>query len=405
MITRRMSPVSVFLVSIAAVFVLGAIGEIVFRRTNVPDVLWLIGAGVVIGPGLGLVTREQLAHAAPFFAAITLVVVLFEGGTQLRASELASAAPRSLALALSTFGVTVAVVAGVSNLMAKAGALSEEWTWLHGAMLGCITGGSSSIIIMPSVAQARVEARVANLVGLESALTDAFCVVGTAALVDILAGRATDANPGLSLARSFGIGLGMGLVAGFSWLLLLRRLRDSSHAYPLTLAALMLLYVAADRAGGSAAFCILTVSIILGNARAIAPKLGLDHKYALQEGVQGFHSQVTFIVKSFFFTFIGAMLGPPWSLIGLGVVLGLVLLLARLPGTYLSTIASGLDGPRKALVAISLPRGMAAGVLSTLPATAGVPGTAELPVLVFASVVTTIVVFAAAFPLVRRRMA
>jgi potassium/hydrogen antiporter len=400
-----MSPVSVFLVSVAAVFVLGAVGEIVFRRTNIPDVIWLIAAGVVIGPVLGLVTREQLADAAPFFAAITLVVVLFEGGSQLRIAELASAAPRALGLSLATFSVTVAVLAAVSVGLARAGLLPEEWSWMHGAMLGCILGGSSSIIVMPSVAQARIESRLANLVGLESALTDAFCVVGTAALVDLLAGRGTGAHPAETLGKSFGIGLGLGLASGFFWLLLLRRLRDSTHAYPLTLSFLMLVYVGADRAGGSAAFCILTTAIVVGNARSIAPKLGLDHKYVLTEGVQGFHSQVTFIVKSFFFTFIGAMLGPPWSFLALGAMLGLVLVAARVPGVYAATIGSGLDGPRKALVLVSMPRGMAAGVLSTLPVTAGVPGTENLPVLVFSCVVTSILVFAGGFPLVRKRMA
>jgi hypothetical protein len=48
---------------------------------------------------------------------------------------------------------------------------------------------------------------------------------------------------------------------------------------------------------------------------------------------------------------------------------------------------------------------MAAGVLATLPVSAGVPGTQTLPVVVFACVFTTILAFAAGFPLARRRVA
>jgi hypothetical protein len=46
---------------------------------------------------------------------------------------------------------------------------------------------------------------------------------------------------------------------------------------------------------------------------------------------------------------------------------------------------------------------MAAGVLATLPVAAGVPGTSTLPVVVFASVFTTILVFAIGFPMLRTR--
>jgi hypothetical protein len=48
---------------------------------------------------------------------------------------------------------------------------------------------------------------------------------------------------------------------------------------------------------------------------------------------------------------------------------------------------------------------MAAGVLATLPVTRGVVGTEELPVLVFACVLTTILVFAVGFPLAKARLA
>ena len=41
--------------------------------------------------------------------------------------------------------------------------------------------------------------------------------------------------------------------------------------------------------------------------------------------MRGIHSQMAFMVKSFFFVFIGAMLGPPWTLVAFGGALGFVL--------------------------------------------------------------------------------
>jgi NhaP-type Na+/H+ and K+/H+ antiporter len=191
---------------------------------------------------------------------------------------------------------------------------------------------------------------------------------------------------------------------GLVWLLFLRFLHSSEHAYPVTLSALLILYVAIDLASGSAAAGILTVAIILGNAPLLGKFIGLKGTIELDTEVRGFHRQMAFIVKSFFFVFIGAMLTPPWSLIGVGVVFGLILLLSRAPAVMLSTWKSELTRPHKTLATIALPRGMAAGVLAALPMAAGIPATDELPVVVFAAVFTTILIFAIGFPIVRRRV-
>lgn len=398
-----MNEVTLFLVAVAGIFLLGALGEIVFQRTNIPDVIWLILVGILLGPLTGTVTPGMLNRIAPFFAAITLVVVLFEGGSALELKELSRAAPRSTLLALLSFTVSAATLTAVSMVGRWLGILPEEWTLMHGMMLGAILGGSSSIIIMPAMAQAKVQPAVANLVSLESALTDAFCVVGTTTLIDVMSrGQGSMDEAGWTLAKSFGIALVIGLISGTIWILFLRFLNSSEHAYPVTLAALMLLYVLVDQMKGSAAFGILTFAVMLGNAKSLSKAMGLGRIIELDRSTVGFHRQMAFMVKSFFFVFIGAMFAPPWSLIFSGAVLGAALFLVRLPTVKLALIGSGFTPSQQKLVAVALPRGMAAGVLATLPVSAGIPGTESLPVIVFACVFATILVFAVGFPLVRR---
>lgn len=397
--------VAPFLLAVAGIFLIGAAGEAVFRRTSIPDVIWLILVGILLGPILRFVTREQLTGIAPYFAALTLVVVLFEGGSKLDLADVSRAAPRSALLALGTFACAAIAVAALSMVGRLVGLLPGGWSWTHGFLLGSILGGSSSIIIMPAMQQAKVEPGVASLVGLESAFTDAFCVVGASALIDVLSVSAeAGQSPVAALAVSFGIGAGMGAVSGAAWLLVLRFLRDSEHAYPITLSSLIVLYVAIDHAGGSAALGILAFAVIVGNAKGISSRVGLAEQQGLGEDVRGFHTQMTFIIKSFFFTFIGAMLGPPFGLIAFGAILGGALLAARLPAVYASLMGTSFSRDERRLVVVSLPRGMAAGVLATLPAAAGVPSTEQLPTVVFAAVFTTILVFAVGFPLVRRRV-
>ena len=402
-----MPPETLFLILFAAVILLGALGETLFARTQVPDVLWLIVAGILLGPVSGVVDPADLEAVAPAFAALTLIIVLFEGGSKLVLRDLVRSVPRAGLLAITSFLLTVAGVAATSMLAAAAG-LFEEWSLAHGVMLGAIIGGSSSLIVMPSMALGEVEEEVANLVGIESGLTDALCVVVTLALVSIiLSGEASTGGTLATLGGSFGIALGLGVLGGWAWMPVMRVLRGNPHAYPVTLSALVVLYVVIEWFGGSAALGILAFAVMIGNAPAILRKTGFrsDVEVRLDEAVTETHTTIAFIIKSMFFTFIGLMITPPWGLVAAGVALGALLLLFRLPAVWLATRGGGFDSAQRTMVAVSLPRGMAAGVLATLPAQQGVPGTAGLPSLVFAAVVMSIVLFAVGFPYARKKAA
>lgn len=402
-----MSDVSVFLLCVSAIFLIGIIGEIVFTKTGVPDVIWLIVVGIVLGPISGLVSKPMLQGIAPYFGALTLVVVLFNGGSELKLRELSQAAGRGSLLALSSFLLSVAVIAPLSMLGQWMGVFPAEWTWLHGVMAGTILGGSSSVVIMPALAKAGLSPRIANLVNLESALTDVLCVVGTGAMISILApgGAAADAGlASMTLLKSFGIGVGVGLVAGLVFVLTLRPLHGSAYAYPITLGSLLILYVLVDELGGSAALAILTAAVMIGNAPALSKTIGLAKEARLDTSVKGTHSEFTFIIKSLFFCFIGAMLSPPWGPLVFGLALGAALLVARVPAVLVASVGQSFSKPSRSLIVVLLPRGMAAGVLAMMPFQAGIPGTAELPVVVFAAVLTTIMIFAAGFPILKKRL-
>lgn len=401
-----MSPVTLFLVCIAAIFLIGTFGEVVFTRTKVPDVVWLILVGIVLGPVLGLVSRAMLLSIAPYFSALTLVFVLFEGGCRLDLVQLYRATPRSVLLSVLTFLFSTIAVMLVSRLMVVAGLLPADWTWRQELLTGAIVGGTSPIVIMAAIARVGMPERVANMVSLESALSDVLCIVAVSSLIGIFRdGGAVGSTPWIALVRSLGLGVVLGVAGGLLWLLTLNWLKQNEHAYPITLSALLLLYVLVEGAGGSGALGVLAFAVVVGNAGHIGRLANVNTELALHDDLRGFHSQMVFIVKSFFFTFVGAMLGPPWGLTAAGALLALVLLLARYPGAWFAMLGSSLDREQRNLVFLSLPRGVAAGVLATMPVAAGIPGMQELPTVVFACVFGTILIFAAGFPLVVRKQA
>src|SRR6185295_6922389 len=119
------------------------------------------------------------------------------------------------------------------------------------------------------------------------------------------------------------LGVVIGAAGGALWLMLLSWLKDNEHAYPITLSALLLLYVLVEAVGGSGALGVLAFAVLVSNGSHFTRFLRTPRELTLHDDVRGFHSQMVFIVKSFFFTFVGAMLGPPWSFAAAGALLAL----------------------------------------------------------------------------------
>ncbi len=399
-----MTPVQTFLLAVAAILALGSIGERLFALTSIPDALWLLAAGVFIGPVLGLAQPDQLTQVAPYLGAVTIIVILFDGGVRLDIGTTIRAAPRATLLSFLGFVLAALAVALVSMAGAAVDLLPQPWTWQHGLLLGTILGGSSSVVVMPAVIRARVGPQVSGLVSLESALTDVLCIVGASTIVELMAINAASGvpDPVARVAWTFGSGIVGGLVGGGLGLIALRIVRGSEYTYPLLLAGMLGLYVAVDAAGGSAPLAILVFALVVANAHLPGPIEAEQWPGSLGPTVRGLHGMIAFVVKAFFFVFMGAMLGPLSVEMAFGVGLAGVLLGVRAVAVRLSVAGTKLPTADRRLVSVLLPRGLAAGVLAGLPVYAGIPGSAPIPGVTYAAVLATIVIFAVAFPLARR---
>lgn len=403
-----MDGVAVFLLSVAGILLIGTFGDVLSRRTGIPDAVWLIGAGILIGPVLGVVRHDQVLPLVPYFAPLVLVAVLFESGTRVKFSGAGAAAGRAAAVALLGFAGSVAVISAGTVLAASFGILPGEWTWVHGLLVGAILGAPSSPVAAPALAaasfgpsgalgQARTAQSLADLAGRESAYAETLSVTAALALLALFPSGGAD-----GLARSFGLGAAAGAVVGFIWIMFLKMLHSSVYAYPVTLAVLIVLSVAVGRAGGAAPLGVLAVAIVLGNAPAIARGLKLSETLALGDEMRGFSSQLAFVIKSFFFTYMGVGLEGSWPVAALGLVLAALALVVRAPAVAAAVPRIALPVPQRQMLAVAVPRGLMAGVLAAMAAGRGVPGLEPLSPLVFSAVLASIVIFAAALPLARR---
>jgi len=400
-----MEPVVEMLLILAGILLLGALGEFVFSFTGIPDVLWLVGAGILLGPVFGVISSEALQPVVPFFGAIALTVILSGGSYRLQLKDIAQAAPRGLVLAVLGFAFTLVAICVFLWLATETGNIRALplAVWI---MIGAIGGGTSALIIMPTMATGHVDPRVARILEVEPSATDALCVVVTIGLIDvILSGSTALTRPLVSLGKGFVIGVGLGGVAWALLIPLVPTLRDKAHGYTTFLASMLALYAVTEHLGGNGAMAVLTGSLLLGNASTIVPRLipgAQAQEFVATEIPRIMQGQINFLIKSFFFVLIGLMFPISLRLICLGGIAALFLLVFRLPAVMVSVRGLSLSQKQFWLLTIAIPRGLAAGVLSMVPLNRGIPGLESLSGAVFSMVVFSILIFSVAFSLVNK---
>jgi Na+:H+ antiporter len=401
----KMDPVVKLMVEIACILLLGALGEFIFARTRVPDVVWLVAAGILAGPVSGFIPANLLKPGIPFFGAIALTVILSSGAFRLQLAEVAAAAPRGIFLGLSGFVFSLVGVCGFFWLSTRLGYVRPSPP-LARLIIGAIVAGTSSVIIMPTMAMARVPSKVARMLEVESSSTDALSVIVTMVLIDLIVSGNTDiSRPFIALARELGVGVVLGVIAAALLVPGIPSIRDKPHGYTVFLAAMLALYAITGLFRGNGAMAVLVASLLLGNASYIVPRLfpgAQGQVFSATQKIAIMQDQLTFLIKSFFFFLIGLMFPTDLKQIALAAVGVLFLLAMRVPAVLLSTTNMGLGTKEFWFLCTAIPRGLAAGVLATLPMQYGVPGAENLVPVIFAVIVLSVLFFAISFSIVGR---
>ncbi len=347
------APVSSALMVSAAVIVIGFIANYMFKRTRIPDMLILIFLGALFGPILGTFDPIAIQNFAPYIAALALVYIL--------------CSPRALLLAVLGFVFSVVITAvfmvSIFNM-----------PLLYGVLFGSIFGGSSSIIVISLVSKIKISENASITLILESIITDIFCIVASLAIIEILVtGQSEYSSIITGIGGRFLIGSLIGLFAGAIWVLIMRRVNGLPFSYILTLGAVLFTYAFSESLGGSGALSSLLFGLVLGNERQFLRFFNLNGngQVAVTEGLKRFESEIAFLVKTFFFVFLGMTATiSNLNFLFVGLVLSILLLAVRYGAVWLATLKSELRAESRLMTSVYI-QGLATAVLATLPAQYG----------------------------------
>jgi cell volume regulation protein A len=347
----------------ASIIIIGFLGNLLFEKKGIPDMLFLIFLGILLGPVLKIFDPSVVSGLAPYVAALALVFILFDGGIRLNIRRVLSDSPRAVLLAVlgflfSMLGVAIVMITAFNTPLP------------YGLLFGSIYGGSSSIVVVSLACRIKISEKSRNTLILESATTDILCIVVSLSIIGvILTGKADFVSIGAGITGKFLIGFAFGMIFGFLWLSLLRRLSRFSFSYMLTLAIALSTYAVSEILGGSGALSCLIFGLILGNEKELLHffRVELENGKAVDKGLRRFESEIAFFVKTFFFVFLGIIASiTDISFIFFGILISVLLLVVRFCAVRLATLKSKLRNEQSVMTVV-LTRGLAAAVLATLP--------------------------------------
>jgi cell volume regulation protein A len=374
----------ILLLAASVVIILGVLGEAFFKKTGIPDILFLMVLGIIIGPVLGIIQPAAVLEIVPYFAAVALIIIMFDGGLNLHIGKVLKTAHFAVILVLVGFAISVGIVASLAHY-------GLGWEWIDSILLGSIVGGSSSIIVFGLVQKIRISDDAKSMLSFESALTDIFAVIIAFVLFEAaLSGEFSLDLLGVTIGKAILVGLVLGFGVGIPWMFVISKLKNAQHSYMLTIGMVFLLFFLATSFGESGALTALVFGLMLGKKTYFSRLLKV--KFPEDTIDNSLHNQVTFLVRAFFFVFVGLLASfAQLEYVIFGIVAAIAIYIGRIIITK-SVLVRGFSKLDKKVTSVMIPRGLAAAVLATFPLSMGLPNAEAYPQIIFFVVLTSVII-------------
>jgi len=372
-----------------------------FERTKVPDVLYLILIGLAIGPVLGIVQPEDFGKVGSIFTTIALVVILFEGGLELSIHTLRSTLRRTVLMTTLSYFVTMILLSSAVFLLTGLSVLTSVF-------IGAVLAAPAPTVMIPLARLLNLKEHTRTILTLESSLGEALGIVVSLTVLEFI--RLSDIQVGKvigTIVSTFVFAIVVGGLGGYLWSILMHRMRQLRHAIFTTPAFVFIVYGIAEFLGFSGPVAALTCGITLGNSEIIKlPRfLRVTELKPLKhnETEKLFFGEIVFLIKTFFFVFLGLTFRftNPLSLAA-AIAFTVVLLLARLIATQNSLDRAQTPAFDASMLAVMVPKGTAAAVLASIPLQLGLAGGEQVQSVVYGVTVVSIVLTSLLIPLIEK---
>ncbi len=336
---------------LAGMLMVGFLAQWLAWRVKLPAIVFLLLAGLVLGPVSSVLDPDKLLGDLLFpTVSLAVALILFEGSLTLRLHELPGIG--RAVRGLVSYGAVSALL-----LLALAAHLVAGLSWsvalLFGA-LGCVTGPT---VIMPMLRTLRPNARIANTLRWEGIVIDPLGALFAVLIYEAIVSRQEGRTIGI-FVLTVGCGVAIGTLSAWLMAVLLRRQMIPEYLQNFAvLAAVLLAFSLSNTLTHESGLLAVTImGIALGNARGIHIDDILDFK-----------ENLTTVLVSLLFVLLAARLRWPLpdGMLGAGIALFVIAQFVVRPLTVaISSWGSALTWRERALIGWVAPRGIVAAAES-----------------------------------------
>ncbi len=345
--------------AIAVILALGVASRVFADRLRIPSVLFLIFAGIAIGPEmLGVVSAETFGDGLAAMVGVSVAIILFEGGYHLHVDKLRES-PAALSR-LVTVGAAITWIGSAAAVVVFLGTSIEV-----GLLVGALLIATGPTVIGPILQVVTVRDHVAAALEGEGVINDVTAAILVVVVFEVLV--AGDGGPA-SLVGDFAmrlfVGLAFGaLVAAIVWLVLSRgNLTPGTgplHARLIVLAGIVVAYGGAELIAHETGIAAAAMAgFALGN-------VDLPH----HEEVIDFLDDLSVVVLSFVFVALAALIDfadiLALGLAGLALVAAVTVVL-RPAVVFLATTGARFTRSERLFLSAVGPRGIIPASVATL---------------------------------------
>lgn len=382
---------------LGGLLVLAYVANRLSRLTRVPDVMVLLGCGIVLGPVLHVIEADRFPHVTRGVGTLALILILFAAGLELDLRRAWRQFIPGMTLALLSYALTMVGLVLFCTDVLK---MPRMPALLVSASLACMSGS----IVLPILDQLDLRKDLKTTLVIEASFGDGLGALVVGVLIGVVGGGAAIGASGgaifggvvASFVFRFVLGFVIAIVAGFLWARLLPHISNRQFWQVLTFAAVLIVYSGTEAVGGSELFAVMVFGATLASvldSQSFLQDFGFEVP-ATDEGnqIHSFHSELAFLVRSFFFVLLGAMIEFKGLQVQLLPSLGIlcVCLLARFLAVSGSRVVwRGVSARARELASVLIPRGLITAVLA-LEAVEAMPKELDfLPSLTFALILFT----------------
>ncbi len=372
--------------SLAGIALVSLLAQWLAWSLRVPAILFLLLAGLLLGPISGLLDPDALLGDLLFpMVSLSVAIILFEGALTLHLTELKGIGKVVRNLCSIGMLATFAVIAITGYFLLG---LDIRVAMVLGAVL-VVTGPT---VVAPMLNVIRPSTEINRILRWEGIIIDPIGALFAVLIFEaVLLGSRGDlvSHTLLALAATLGVGILLGAFSGWFTTLLIRKdwLPVSLHKFGV-LALVLITFSLSNWLSHESGLLTVTVFGIW-----LANQDGLDLEEVLK-----FKEDLSIILISSIFILLAARLdlGQLWQLGPMVLVLlGVVQFVARPICVLISTRGSDLSWRARALLGWIAPRGIVAAAVSASFAIslhqAGIPDADKLVPLVFAVIISTVV--------------